>query len=177
MGRDGAYAQRPKVWRNRGRCRFRLVPDPGPFFAVAHPGRGAAFGDLDNDGDIDVVISRMDSRPAVLLNESQPAHWIRLDLVGTRSNRSAIGTAVEVHLGGRVLDRQVKGGGSFASANDPRVLIGIGGAERVERVEIRWPSGRRTTLTGPALGRTHRVVEPTAPAGSPTPGAIGARLP
>jgi hypothetical protein len=178
LGRDGTYAQRAKVWRNRGRCRFRLVPDPGPFFAVGHASRGAAFGDLDNDGDIDVVINRMDSRPAVLWNESQPAHWFRLELVGTRSNRSAVGTAVEVHVGGRVLYRQVKGGGSFASANDPRLLIGVGEAERVEQVEIRWPSGRKTTLTDPALGRTHRVVEPAGAAGgSPPSGTIGARLP
>jgi hypothetical protein len=160
IGRDGVYAQRPKVWRNQGRGRFRLVPDPGPFFAVGHPARGAAFGDLDNDGDIDVVISRMDSRPAILWNESEPAHWIGLELVGTRSNRSAIGAAVEVHVGGRVLYRQFKGGGSFASASDPRLLIGVGGAGRVDRVEVRWPSGRRTTMTEPALGRTHRVIEP-----------------
>ena len=118
----------------------------------------------------------MDGLPAVLMNESQPAHWIRLELVGTASNRSAIGTAVEVHVGGRVLHRQVKGGGSYASANDPRLLVGLGAAERVDRVEIRWPSGRTTTLTTPALGRTHRVVEPTdVPGGGvppePTPGA------
>ena len=178
LGREGAYAQRPKVWRNRGRCRFRLVADPGPFFAVGHASRGAAFGDLDNDGDIDVVINRMDGRPAVLWNESRSGRWIRLELVGTRSNRSAIGTAVAVHVGGRILHRQVKGGGSFASAQDPRLLIGVGDAERVERVEIRWPSGRRSTLTGPALDRTHRVVEPDgAPAAGPPPGAIGARRP
>jgi hypothetical protein len=178
LGRHGAYAQLPKVWRNRGRCRFRLVADPGPFFALGQPGRGAAFGDLDNDGDIDVVINRMDSRPAVLLNESPPAHWIRLELVGTGSNRSAIGTAVAVHVGRRVLIRQVKGGGSFASANDPRLVIGVGEAERVERVEISWPSGERTTLTSPAVGRSHRVVEPAGrPRGGSLSSGIGARLP
>jgi hypothetical protein len=165
LGRDGAYAQRPKVWRNQGRCRFRLVADPGPFFAVGHPGRGAAFGDLDNDGDIDVVINRMDSPPAVLLNESPAAQWIRLELFGTRSNRPAIGTAVQVHVGGRVLHRQLKGGGSFASANDPRLTIGVGHVERVERVEIRWPSGLVTTLDSPALNQSHRVVEPAAAIG------------
>jgi hypothetical protein len=174
IGRDGVYAQRPKVWRNQGRCRFRLVPDPGPFFAVGHAGRGAAFGDLDNDGDVDVVINRMDSRPAILWNESGPAHWIRLELVGTRSNRSAVGAAVEVHAGGRVLYRQIKGGGSFASANDPRLLIGVGGSPRVDRVEIRWPSGRRSTLTDPSLGQTHKVVEPGDGAGRED---LGARRP
>jgi hypothetical protein len=178
LGRDGEYAQRAKIWRNVGRGRFKLVAHVGPFFAVGHAGRGAAFGDLDNDGDIDVVINRMDGRPAVLLNESQPAHWIRLELVGTRSNRSAIGTAVEVHVGGRVLHRQVKGGGSYASANDPRLLVGLGGAERVERVEILWPSARSTTLTDPALERTHRVVEPDGVPGGGAPAAtIGIRLP
>ena len=119
LGRDGDYEQRPKVWRNRGRCRFRLVADPGPFFAVGQASRGAAFGDLDNDGDIDVVINRMDSRPAVLLNESEPGHWIRLELFGTKSNRSAIGTAVEVHVGDRVLHRQVKGGGAMPRPMTP----------------------------------------------------------
>jgi hypothetical protein len=178
LGRDGVYAQRPKVWRNRGGCRFRLVPDPGPFFALGHASRGAAFGDLDNDGDLDVVINRMDDHPAVLWNESRSGHWIRLELVGTRSNRSAIGTAVAVHVGDRVLWRQVKGGGSFASAHDPRLLIGVGAAERVERVEIRWPSGRQSTLTGPVLDRSHRVVESGGDAGpGPPPRAIGARRP
>jgi enediyne biosynthesis protein E4 len=178
LGRDGEYAQRAKIWRNIGRGRFKLVADVGPFFAVGHAGRGAAFGDLDNDGDIDVVINRMDGRPAVLLNESQPAHWIRMELIGTRSNRSAIGTAVEVHVGGRVLHRQVKGGGSYASANDPRLVVGLGGAERVERVEILWPSARSTTLANPALDCTHRVVEPDGVPGGGAPAAtIGIRLP
>jgi enediyne biosynthesis protein E4 len=160
LGREGSYAQRPKVWRNQGRGKFRLVADPGPFFAAGHPCRGAAFGDLDDDGDIDVVISRMDGRPAVLLNESDAGRWLRLELVGARSTRPPVGAAVEVHLGGRVLHRQVKGGGSYASANDPRLLIGVGTADRVDRVEVSWPSGRRSTLVGPALGRSYRVVEP-----------------
>ena len=112
------------------------------------------------------------------MNESPPARWIRLELVGTRSNRSAIGTAVAVHVGGRVLHRQVKGGGSYASANDPRLLVGLGAAARVDRIEIRWPSGRTTTLTTPALGRTHRVTEPNDVPGGGVPGAnAGGRLP
>jgi hypothetical protein len=162
LGRGGEYGQRAQVWRNLGHCRFQLVADAGPFFAVGHPSRGAAFGDLDNDGDIDVVINRMDGHPAILLNESSQGNWIRLELSGTQSNRSAIGTAVDVHLGDRVLHRQVKGGGSYASTNDPRLLIGVGKADRIERVEIRWPSGRHMTLHDAALRRTHRVAEPDA---------------
>ena len=148
------------VWKNRGRRKFRLVTDPGPFFATGHASRGAAFGDLDNDGDVDVVINRMDSRPAVLLNESARGHWIRLDLVGTKSNRTAIGTAVEIHAGGLVLHRQVKGGGSYASANDTRLSIGLGKAEKVDRLEIRWPSGEHSTVNGLAADRAHRISEP-----------------
>jgi hypothetical protein len=160
LGRKQPYAQRPMLWRNIGRRRFRLVADPGPFFAAGHASRGAAFGDLDNDGDVDVVVNRMDGSPAVLLNESAKGHWIRLELVGTASNRQAIGAAVEVHAGGLVLHRQVKGGGSYASANDPRPLIGIGKSEKVDRLEVRWPSGRRTTLEGLAADQTYRVSEP-----------------
>ena len=175
LGRDGDYEQRAQVWRNQGHCRFRLVPDAGPFFAVGHACRGAAFGDLDNDGDIDVVINRMDNHPVILLNESDSGHWIRLELLGTESNRSAIGTAVDVHLADRVLHRQLKGGGSYASTNDPRLLIGVGKADRIERVEIRWPSGRQTTLHDPVPGRTHRVVEPCAQsAGRPQSAGRGA---
>ena len=120
--------------------------------------RGAAFGDLDDDGDLDVVISLMDARPAILMNESERHPWIRLELLCGRSPRPAIGAAVEVHAGGRVIHRQLKGGVSYHSANDPRLLIGLGAADRVDRVDIRWPDGTRSTLTDPAPNRTHRVV-------------------
>jgi hypothetical protein len=161
MGRDVSWAEPARVWRNRGDGRFTLAADPGPYFAEPHVARGAAFGDLDNDGDLDAVISRMDERPAILLNETKDlGHWIRLDLTGTRSNRSAIGAAVDVHVGGRILRRQVKGGGSYLSSNDPRVLVGLGKSEKVDKVEIRWPSGARSTLNSPAFDRAHAITEP-----------------
>jgi hypothetical protein len=160
FGRDVPQAEPVTLWRREGDGRYSLVRDPGPFFRTGHVARGAAFGDLDNDGDLDVVISLLDGRPAVLLNESDPRPWVRFELVGRRSNRSAIGAAVAVHCGGRVIHRQVKGGGSYLSANDPRVLVGLGDADRVDRVEVRWPSGARTTLAAPEVRRTHRVEEP-----------------
>jgi hypothetical protein len=153
------YAEKSKIWRNLGRGKFRYLPDTGPFFATPHVARGAAFGDLDDDGDLDVVVSLMDHRPAVLINESDRGHWLGLALVGRRSNRTAIGAAVEVQAGGRVFQRQVKGGGSYISTNDPRLVFGLGTAQRVERVEVRWPSGARSVLADPAVGRYHRVRE------------------
>jgi hypothetical protein len=96
----------------------------------------------------------------VLLNDSPQRFWIRLKLLGTASNRSAIGARVTVHAGGQVLHRLAKGGGSYLSANDPRLLIGLGSAEQVERVEVVWPSGRRSLLENPALGQTHTIREP-----------------
>jgi len=153
-------AEPAKVWSNQGDGRFRLVRDPGPFFAVDHVARGAAFGDLDNDGDMDVVISLMDRRPAVLLNESPRRSWIRFELMTGTPGRPAIGAVVEVHTGDRVIYRQVKGGGSYLSANDPRLLVGLGSAARVERVVIHWPSGACSTLVDPAPGRSHRVRDP-----------------
>jgi enediyne biosynthesis protein E4 len=166
LGQDVPYAEYSKVWRNEGGGKYRLVRDPGPFFAVPHVARGAAFGDLDDDGDTDVVVSLMDARPAVLLNESDRGHWVRLELVGTHSNRSAIGAAVAVYAGGRVLHRQVKGGGSYCSANDTRLSIGLGAATRVERVEIRWPRGARTVLKDVPIDRAHRVEEPRGAEGA-----------
>jgi hypothetical protein len=164
LGLDEPQEERAKVWRNRGNGTFTLAADPGPYFATPYVARGAAFGDLDNDGDIDVVVSRMDQRPAVLSNESDRGHWVRLVLEGTRSNRSAIGAVVAVAAGGRTLVRQVKGGGSYMSSNDPRLLIGLGAAPRVDHVEVRWPSGARSTLAGLNVDRDYAIREPDEPA-------------
>ncbi len=173
LGQDIPQPEPAKLWWNRGAVGGHIaltnLADPGPFFAVPHVARGAAFGDLDNDGDVDVVISRLDQLPAVLLNESPPRSWIRLELIGRRSNRSAIGAAIEVRAGGRVFHRQVKGGGSYLSANDPRVLVGLGDVDRVDSVEVRWPSGARSTLSEPVIRRSHVIHEPdrSGPDGRP----------
>ena len=131
-GNRSEYAEPPLLFLNLKGKRFRLATrDAGPYFDTKHVGRGAAFGDIDNDGDIDIVVNHKDAPPALLRNDTKSGnHWIRLELQGTRSNRDAIGTRVEVEVGGRTIVRQRKGGCSLESSNDPRLLIGVGPAAR-----------------------------------------------
>jgi hypothetical protein len=142
--------------------RFQLsTRDVGPYFSTKHVGRGACFGDLDNDGDIDIVVNHKDSAPAILRNDTPVRNrWIRLTLVGTRSNRDAIGARVDVEAGGRKITRQRKGGCSLQSSNDPRMLIGLGAVDQVDRVTIRWPSGAISSLKHLSSNGSIRVVEP-----------------
>jgi hypothetical protein len=168
------YAEPPTLHRNvpaeaggSGR-RLRLsTRDAGAYFASKHVGRGAAFGDIDDDGDIDIVVNHMDAPPAILRNDTPGGRWLRLKLTGTRSNRDAVGARVEVEAGGRTIGRQRKGGFSMQSTNDPRLLIGLGAVETIGRVTVRWPSGAASTLEGPRLNVTHELIEPRGVDGEP----------
>ncbi len=163
--RDGqviAYEEPPHLFANQGGKRFRLATrDAGPYFDDGHAGRGAAFGDLDDDGDVDIVVNHKDGPPALLRNDTKTQNrWIRLVLQGTRSNRDAVGARVEVVVGDRTIHRQRKGGSSMESSNDPRLLIGLGAADEVTRLTIRWPSGAVRTLEHLKTRRTYTIVEP-----------------
>jgi hypothetical protein len=160
------YAELPGLWRNLGGGKFQYArTGGGSYFAEMHVGRGAAFGDLDNDGAIDIVVSHKDAPVAVLHNDS-PDHvaernaWLRLTLVGTRGNRDAIGTRVELEAGGRRLVRHLRGGKSYLSAHDLRMTIGLGGATHVERITFFWPSGAVTTLEDIDVNRAYTIREP-----------------
>jgi hypothetical protein len=162
LGHADEYAQPPLLHKNIGGKRFRLsIRGAGPYFDTRHVGRGAAFGDLDDDGDLDIVVNHQDGAPAILRNDTPSGNRsIRLRLVGTRSNRDAIGARVEVKAGDRTLYRQRKGGTSLESSHDPRLLIGLGRAPEAVRVVVRWPSGAVSTLEHVEAGRTLQVVEP-----------------
>ena len=162
LGQPVDYEQIPLLFRNLQGKRFKLsTRDVGPYFDTTHVGRGAAFGDLDNDGDIDIVVNEKDRHAAVLRNDT-PAknHWVRLVLQGTRSNRDAVGTRVEVDTGELVIHRQRKGGVSMESANDPRLSIGVGAVRVLKKITIRWPSGIVTTREDLKVDQEYKLVEP-----------------
>jgi hypothetical protein len=162
LGYNSPYAQPPLLHRNLEGRRFGLATrEVGPYFDGPHVGRGAAFGDLDDDGDIDIVVNHKDGAPAVLRNDTPTSHhWIRLSLVGTISNRDAIGARVEVELAGRTIVRQRKGGASLESAHDPRLLIGLGSERAARKVTVRWPLRRVSVAEHLAAGKSYRVIEP-----------------
>jgi len=137
------YRQRKQLFQNLGNKRFQEITDQvGGGLLIEKSSRGAAFGDYDNDGDIDILVVNLDDRPTLLRNDSAGGnHWITVGLVGTRSNRDAIGARVRVTAGGRTQTSEVRSGGSYLSQNDRRAHFGLGAADRVEQVQIRWPSG------------------------------------
>ena len=162
LGQNSPYEEQPLLFYNLKGKRFRLATrDAGPYFDAKHVSRGAAFGDIDNDGDIDIVVNNKDLPAAILRNDTKnDNHWIRLELQGTRSNRDGIGARVEVVAGGRTIYRQRKGGYSMESSNDPRLLIGIGTPDMATKVTVKWPSGAVSTLANVAAGKSYKVVEP-----------------
>lgn len=155
------YRQKNQLFRNEGRGRFRhITEDVGGGLLLDKSSRGAAFGDYDNDGDVDVLVVNMDDRPTLLRNDTKNAgHWIGLHLTGTRSNRDAIGAKVTIEAAGRRQIAEVRSGGSYVSHNDMRTRFGLGAVAVVDRVTIRWPSGLVETLGKLPADRFYRIRE------------------
>ena len=145
---DVYYAEPKLMFRNTGRGIFENVSGQlGPDFLAPTPGRGAAVGDFDNDGDLDILVSNNGQRPQLLRNDGGNAnHWLQVLLIGTKSTRDAVGAKITVRSGDLTQHSEKKGGMSYQSAQDPRLHFGLGGRTRVDSLEVLWPSGERTRL-------------------------------
>jgi hypothetical protein len=156
------YGQRPLLFHNLANGKFEVVPAvEGTGLAAVSVGRGAAFGDLFNDGKIDVVISNMDQPPVLLRNVNEDHHhWVELQLVGgSKSPRDAVGSTVYLTAGGIRQRGDVLSGGSYLSSNDMRVHFGVGDSNAVSSVEIHWPSGAQEKIALPTVDRIFTVTE------------------
>jgi hypothetical protein len=153
---DETYRQKNQLLLNDGE-RFRDVSDrAGGGLRIARVGRGLAVGDLDNDGDPDVVVSNVDDVPTVLENRQQTGHhWVAFRVVSPSPNRLAIGAKVTIEAGGQRQVREIRSGGSYLSQNDLRPLFGLGTHGGLVDVEVRMPGGRRFRWTGLAADRLH----------------------
>jgi hypothetical protein len=144
---DIHYRDRAILYQNLGNGKFEDISrDAGPALQEKHSSRGAAFGDIDNDGSIEIAINNQNEPPSLLKQMTKPVgHWLLLKLVGTRSNRSAIGAHVRVLANDRAQIGEVRSGGSYLSQNDLRLHFGLGAATEAQQIEVVWPSGARQT--------------------------------
>jgi enediyne biosynthesis protein E4 len=146
---EASYRQRKVVYQNQGGRRFDDVSERlGPPITAPRPGRGTAFGDYDNNGTVDVVVNNVNDVPDLFrLDDASGNHWLTLKLVGTASNKSAIGARVRCKAANGFQAQEVRGGGSYISQNDLRVHFGLASATKAD-VEVRWPGGLVESFAG-----------------------------
>ena len=158
---ESRYRQRKIVYRNMEGKRFEDITEQiaGPLLDL-RAGRGAAFGDIDNDGDIDVVVNNVnESMDLYRLEAPNKNHWVTLQLAGTHCNRAAVGARVRVVTGETSQTDEVRSGGSYFSQNDLRVHFGLGSADKIDLLEIRWPDGKLETHRDLSVDRIVKIEE------------------
>lgn len=150
------------IFRNTGNFKFSDVSSTaGSAILVPRLHRGAAFGDLNNDGRIDVVVNSIDGKPQVLMNRTaNPGHWILLKLVGTKDNRDGIGTRIKITTAEGIQFNHVTTAVGYSSSSDKRVHFGLGTAPVIDKIELAWPSGVKQVLTSVKADQILEVVEP-----------------
>ena len=156
-----SYEQPSLLYRNRGDGRFEDVSGrSGPGITSKRVSRGCAFGDLDNDGQIEVVVNNLDAPPSLLRHDGDRQNGaLIVKLIGTRSNRSSVGARVRVTAGGRDRIDEVMSGSSYYSQNDLRLHFGLGSANKADRVELSWPSGLKESFDNIAPNQIVRIQE------------------
>lgn len=151
--------QRPVLLRNCGGKFKEISKRAGPYFQQAHLARGAALGDLDNDGRIDLVVSHINERVAVLRNVAPEGnHWLGVQLA-RQQHADTVGARVVLETGGRKQTRFARGGGSYASSSDRRLVFGLGKTDRIDRLTVIWPDGEQQVWLGLSLDRYHILVQ------------------
>src|SRR3989440_3495561 len=154
------YKEPLLMFANIGRAFRNVSAQSGAVFSKEFSGRGMATGDFDNDGDLDVLISNNGGAPLLLRNEGgNKNNWLGLQLVATKSNPATIGAVITWQAGGAKRSRLKTAGGSYLSSHDPREVLGLGTAKKIDYVAIRWPSGKVDRLTNPPTNIYLRVVE------------------
>ena len=156
------YKEPLVLFLNTGEQFKNVSQNSGAVFSRDFSGRGMATGDFDNDGDLDVLVSNNGEAPLLLRNDGgNKNNWLGLSLVATKSNPAAVGTLITWQAGTLKRSRLKTGGGSYLSSHDPREILGVGSATKVDSVEIRWPSGKVDRLTNLPVNNYVKVVEGT----------------
>jgi hypothetical protein len=169
LNTESGYAQRKVLYQNRRDGTFRDVTEKiGGALLEPTAGRGAAFGDYDNDGDLDVVINPVNSRPVLMrVDVAGGNNWLVVQLIGVKSNRSGLGARVRIVADERMQLDDVRSGGSYYSQNDRRVHFGLGRARTVSRIEVQWPSGTTDELRDLPVNQVIRIREGSGMVTSP----------
>ncbi|HYJ45671.1 MAG TPA: CRTAC1 family protein, partial [Pyrinomonadaceae bacterium] len=161
---ETTYAEQPFLFENTGKGFREVAAEHGVALRRFYLGRGLAIGDIDNDGDVDLLLLNAGEPPVLLRNDGgNKNHWLGIKLVGTKSNRDGIGAKVTIRTDGKRQTKQLLGGTSYCSASDLRLLFGLGDGQKVDEVEVRWPSGGVTTLKDVAINRYLAIKEDAGP--------------